>query len=160
MRVWNICGAVLVLSVISLRASAQTPSMDEMVDRIVTQEKAEMQMLRQYSPLVETYIQTLRADAKLGPIPAGDRYFLGKAELANGVDLEPFASDGREAVRIVEELFDAVVVALRRDPRFAGILLREFDQIFADVRADAEQRLFDQLIDRVHLDDVADGDEQ
>jgi len=93
MRVWNICGAVLVLSVISLRASAQTPSMDEMVDRIVTQEKAEMQMLRQYSPLVETYIQTLRADAKLGPIPAGDRYFLGKAELANGVDLEPFASD-------------------------------------------------------------------
>jgi len=74
--------------------------------------------------------------------------------------LEPFASDGREAVRIVEELFDAVVVALRRDPRFAGILLREFDQIFADVRADAEQRLFDQLIDRVHLDDVVDGDEQ
>ena len=74
--------------------------------------------------------------------------------------LEAFASDGREAVRIVEELFDAVVVALRRDPRFAGILLREFDQIFADVRADAEQRLFDQLIDRVHLDDVADGDEQ
>ena len=93
MRVWKICGAVLVLSVLSLRASAQTPSMDEVVDRVVTQEKAEMQMLRQYSPLVETYIQTLRADPKLGPVPAGDRYFLGKAELANGVDLEPFAND-------------------------------------------------------------------
>jgi hypothetical protein len=93
MRVWKIAGAVLVLSVMSLRASAQTSSVDEVVDRIVTQEKAEMQMLRQYSPLVETYIQMLRPDAKLGPIPAGDKYFLGKAQLANGVDLEAFAGD-------------------------------------------------------------------
>src|SRR5580692_5351642 len=93
MRVWKICGAVLVLSVLSLRASAQTPSMDEVVDRVVTQEKAEMQMLRQYSPLVETYIQMMRPDPKLGPVPAGDRYFLGKAHLANGVDLEAFAAD-------------------------------------------------------------------
>jgi hypothetical protein len=93
MRLWKIVGAVLVLSVMPLRAHAQTPSMDEVVDRIVTQEKAEMQMLRQYSPLVETYIQMLRSDPKLGPVPAGDRYFLGKAQLANGVDLEPFSSD-------------------------------------------------------------------
>lgn len=93
MRVWKIAGVVLVLSVMPLRASAQTASMDEVLDRIVTQEKAEMQMLRQYSPLVETYIQMLRADAKLGPIPAGDRYFIGKAALANGVNLEPFSSD-------------------------------------------------------------------
>ena len=93
MRVWKIVGAVLVLSVMPLRAHAQTPSMDEVVDRIVTQEKAEMQMLRQYSPLVETYIQMLRSDPKVGPVPAGDRYFLGKAQLANGVDLEPFSSD-------------------------------------------------------------------
>jgi Peptidase family M48 len=93
MRVWKIVGALLVLSVMPLRAHAQTPSMDEVVDRIVTQEKAEMQMLRQYSPLVETYIQMLRSDPKLGPVPAGDRYFLGKAELANGVDLAAFSSD-------------------------------------------------------------------
>jgi hypothetical protein len=35
----------------------------------------------------------LRPDAKLGPVPAGDKYFIGKAQLANGVDLEPFAAD-------------------------------------------------------------------
>ena len=51
-------------------------------------------MLRQYSPLVETYIQMMRSDPKLGPIPAGDKYFLGKAQLGNGVDLEAFATDG------------------------------------------------------------------
>ena len=93
MRFWKLVGVLLVLSVMPLRAKAQTPSMDEVVDRIVTQEKAEMQMLRQYSPLVETYIQMLRSDPKLGPVPAGDRYFLAKAQLANGVDLESFVSD-------------------------------------------------------------------
>ncbi len=93
MRVWQIVGAVLILSVMPLRATAQTSSVDQVVDRIVVQEKAEMQMLRQYSPLVETYIQMLRPDAKLGPVPAGDKYFIGKAQLANGVDLEPFAGD-------------------------------------------------------------------
>ena len=94
MRAWKIVGAVLILSVMPLRAKAQASSIDQVVDRIVTQEKAEMQMLRQYSPLVETYIQMMRPDPKLGPVPAGDRYFLGKAQLANGVDLEAFAADG------------------------------------------------------------------
>ena len=94
MRAWKIVGAVLILSVLPLRAKAQASSIDQVVDRIVTQEKAEMQMLRQYSPLVETYIQMMRPDPKLGPVPAGDRYFLGKAQLANGVDLEAFAADG------------------------------------------------------------------
>jgi hypothetical protein len=77
-------------------------------------------------------------------------------------ELEPFASDGREAAHFVEELFDAIVVALRRDPRFAGIPLREFELLLADIRADAERRLFDQLNGRVHHDDVdtVDGVEQ
>ena len=95
MRAWKIVGAVLILSVIPVRTRAQASSIDQMVDRIVTQEKAEMQLLRQYSPLVETYIQMLRPDPKLGPVPAGDKYFLGKAQLANGVDLESFSADQR-----------------------------------------------------------------
>src|ERR1700730_15788844 len=93
MRVWKLVGAVLILNVVPLCAKAQTSSVDQVVDRIVTQEKAEMQLLRQYSPLVETYIQTLRPDPKLGPIPAGDKYFLGKAQLGNGLHREPFAAD-------------------------------------------------------------------
>src|ERR1700730_10190036 len=93
MRAWKIVGTVLILSVMPLRAKAQASSIDQVVDRIVTQEKAEMQMLRQYSPLVETYIQMMRPDPNLGRVPAGDKYFLGKAQLANGVDLEGFAAD-------------------------------------------------------------------
>lgn len=74
-------------------------------------------------------------------------------------ELEPFASTGREASRIIEEIFDAVVVALRRDPQFAGIPLNEFELLFADIHADAERRLFNELRDTVHLDcvDTVDG---
>jgi hypothetical protein len=69
-------------------------------------------------------------------------------------ELEPFATDGRQASHFVEEFFDAIVVALRRDHRFAGISLYEFELLLADVHADAERQLFNQLRDRVHLDDV------
>lgn len=68
--------------------------------------------------------------------------------------LEAYASSGREASHFAEELFDAIVVALRRDRRFAGIPLREFELLLADAHADIERRLFDALRDRVHLDDV------
>ena len=68
--------------------------------------------------------------------------------------LEAFASNGREASHIARELFDAVVVALRRDRRFAGISLQEAELLFADVHVDIERRLFVALRDRVRLDDV------
>ena len=87
MRLWKMLGVVLLLGVMPLCAAAQTSEVDQVVDRIVTQEKAEMEMLRQYSPLVETYIQMMRIDPSLGPQPAGDKYFLGKADLSKGVEL-------------------------------------------------------------------------
>ena len=67
----------------------------EVVDRIVAQEQAEMESLRQYSPLIETYIQTRRSDKQVGVTPSGDKYFLGRALLANGVELVPLAKDTR-----------------------------------------------------------------
>src|SRR5437879_9766031 len=110
MRAWKSVGEVLILSGMPLRATAQASSVEQVVDRIVVQEKAEMQMLRQYSPLVETYIQMLRPDAKLGPVPAGDKYFLGKAQLANGVDLKYFAGDQNAVGRMLDGLCNIVGV--------------------------------------------------
>jgi hypothetical protein len=69
-------------------------------------------------------------------------------------ELEPFAASGDEAFKIVESLFDRIVAALRRDRRFADVRLQELELLFADARADAERRLFDELRDRVRLDDV------
>jgi hypothetical protein len=48
-----------------------------------------MNSLRAFSPMVETYIQNLKGDKDLGVVPVGDKYFLGRAILAKGVELEP-----------------------------------------------------------------------
>lgn len=80
----------LVLGAMPLAAPAQQlTNLNDVVDKIAAQEQAELRLLQQYAPLVETYIQYLRADNKAGPIPHGDKYFLGRAKLARGVELEP-----------------------------------------------------------------------
>ena len=94
MRIGNTFPVILALATMPVLAAAQEPDAQEptvaqVVDKIVAQEQAEVQALRGYSPLVETYIQFVRPDRELGAVPDGDRYFLGRAELAKGVELEP-----------------------------------------------------------------------
>jgi hypothetical protein len=77
----------------TVRASAapkpadQARTMDEVIDRVITNENRGNQQIRQFSPLVETYIQNLKPDKDLGFSPAGDRYFLGRADFSKGVSL-------------------------------------------------------------------------
>jgi hypothetical protein len=94
----GILGLVLMSGLGTVAAAAATPApepfpadqartMEEVTDRVI---KAENQMnndIRKYSPLVETYIQNLKPDTELGYVPAGDRYFLGKADFGKGVNL-------------------------------------------------------------------------
>src|ERR1700676_2004028 len=90
MRTLNILPVALALGALPLTAAAQQPAtLSLVVDKIVAQEQAEMQFLRQYSPLVEKYIQTLRPDGHLGAVPDSDKYFLGRADLTKGVEIEP-----------------------------------------------------------------------
>jgi len=97
MRIIKTVLVVLALGVLPLRAADQPNSaLDQVVDRIISQEQTEMNALKPFSPLVETYIQNLRGDKDLGSVPAGDKYFLGRAVLAKGVELEPL-TDGGEA---------------------------------------------------------------
>ncbi len=58
-------------------ASAPAPSaFDHVVDRVLARETENTKALRAYSPLVETYLQTMRPDKELGMVPYGDQYFL------------------------------------------------------------------------------------
>lgn len=76
------------ISVAAAADTVQQPrTMDEVVDRVITNENRLNQNVRQYSPLVETYIQNLRPDKDLGYTPAGDKYFLGRADFSKGVNL-------------------------------------------------------------------------
>jgi peptidase M48-like protein len=65
-------------------APARTPvSIDQVVDQIIEREHALIQFLKDRTPLVETYLQNLQPDAKLGSVPKEDHYFLGRLDLGD-----------------------------------------------------------------------------
>jgi hypothetical protein len=65
-------------------------------DRIFAQEAKVVENMRHYTPLVETYIQNLKADADLVKVPGSDRYFLGRLNLnANSVKDVAFKDNNR-----------------------------------------------------------------
>jgi hypothetical protein len=85
---------VLILSGLAAAAAVAAPkdadqprTMDNVIDRVITNENRANQQIRQFSPLVETYIQNLKPDKDLGFVPAGDKYFLGRADFTKGVTL-------------------------------------------------------------------------
>ena len=94
MRRFTILLVVLVFGALPLCAAAQQPAtaLDQVLDRIIAQEQAQIKMIRSHSPLVETYIQLLAPDKALGNVPNGDKYFLGRAKLENGVELVSLAT--------------------------------------------------------------------
>jgi len=86
----------------STPASAQTAepaqtmapptTMADVVDRTIQREHALMAFLKNRTPLVETYLQNLKPDPKLGAIPKEDHYFLGRLDLGESVDRRDYLS--------------------------------------------------------------------
>jgi hypothetical protein len=73
-------------------ATAAPTTMDQVVDRSIVREHALMDMLKTRTPLVETYLQNLKSDQKLGPVPSEDHYFLGRLDLGEAVDRRDYLS--------------------------------------------------------------------
>jgi hypothetical protein len=73
-------------------ATAAPTTMDQVVDRSIAREHALMEMLKSRTPLVETYLQNLKSDQKLGPVPSEDHYFLGRLDLGEAVDRRDYLS--------------------------------------------------------------------
>jgi Peptidase family M48 len=103
-----VCLSVLVFSSLAAVASAApapqrtgtAKTMDEVVDRVITNENRLNTQISQYSPLVETYIQNLKPDPNLGYTPAGDKYFLGRAQFTKGVELVSLSDSGGKGKKI------------------------------------------------------------
>src|SRR6266436_2169777 len=94
MRKLAVAILVLVSSGMGRNVAAATPlpadqprTVEEVIDRVVVNENHLNQEIRKFSPLVETYIQNLKPDKDLGFVPAGDKYFLGRADFSKGVNL-------------------------------------------------------------------------
>jgi hypothetical protein len=89
-------------------AADQPKTMDQVLDRVITNEQHLYGQIRNYSPLVETYIQNLKPDKDLGAVPAGDKYFLGRANFQKGVSLVPLnetSSKGKKMVGSIGNFF-------------------------------------------------------
>src|SRR5271165_7622043 len=66
-------------------AVAPVTTANQAIDRIIAREHDEIATIRRYNPIIETYVQDMKPDDKMGAIPVRDHYFLGQADLAKGV---------------------------------------------------------------------------
>src|SRR6202047_4816061 len=80
------------------QATART--MDEGIDRVIANENRLNGQISKYQPLVETYIQNLKPDKDLGYTPAGDKYFLGRAQFTKGVELISLSDTGGKGKKV------------------------------------------------------------
>jgi hypothetical protein len=123
MRTLKMGFVILVLSVLPLRA-ADEPSaataLNQIVGHVITQEQAEMKSIRMFNPLIETYIQNLRGDKKLGTVPAGDKYFLSRAVLTKGVETQTMTL-GDQSGGVKKKMFGGIgsmlSLSMHYDPR-------------------------------------------
>src|ERR1700731_951357 len=103
--------SILVFSALAAAAYAAPPAtpvppqataktMDEVIDRVITNENRLNNQISKYQPLVETYIQNLKPDKDLGFTPAGDKYFLGRAQFTKGVELISLSDTGGKGKKI------------------------------------------------------------
>jgi hypothetical protein len=114
---------VLILSGLGAFAAAAAPkpadqprTMEEVIDRVITNENRATQQIKQYSPLVETYIQNLKPDKDLGYVPAGDKYFLGRADFAKGVALVSLTDTNAKGKKIFGSIGNFFSFALQYMP--------------------------------------------
>src|SRR5271170_6883561 len=88
---WNrISLAIILAGSFAGMAATQTTTtsvttVDQAIDRIIAREHDENAVIRRYSPIVETYVQDMKADPQMGIVPFRDHYYLGQADLSNGV---------------------------------------------------------------------------
>jgi hypothetical protein len=113
MRVWNrLSLAITLAGSFTAVASAQTTAdhkqsqanqsgtpittVAQAIDRIIARERDENALMRRYSPIVETYVQDMKADPDMGLVPFHDRYYLGQASLASGVEDESMLDNAKK----------------------------------------------------------------
>src|SRR5712664_4134650 len=97
--VWSGMGSMAAAA--APRPADQPRTMEEVVDRVIVNENHLNQEIRKYAPLVETYIQNQKPDKDLGFVPAGDKYFLGRADFSKGVNLVSLTDAGAKGKKIL-----------------------------------------------------------
>lgn len=103
-------------------------TMEEVIDRVIANENKRDAQIKTFSPLVETYIQNLKVDKDLGHVPAGDKYFLGRADFSKGLELVSLNDSNSKGKKIFSSLANFMPFTMQFHPD--GFL----EMIFLDPR--------------------------
>jgi hypothetical protein len=143
---------ILILSGLATMAApkpADHPgTIDAIIDRVITNENRANQQIKQYSPLVETYIQNLKPDKNLGYVPTSDKYFLGRADFSKGVSLVPLTDTNSKGKKIIGSIGDFFSFGLKFLP--GGFL----QMIFIDMNGFDKQHYRFDYVRREFLGEV------
>jgi hypothetical protein len=106
-------------------AAAQSSQNDPVAARIFAQEAKLVETMHTFTPLVETYIQTLQPDKDLGLVPLSDRYFLGRMVLNDqGVQDQIF----QEKDNKMKQGFFSNIFAMKYIPKgFMQLVFLDYD---------------------------------
>src|ERR1700676_1480666 len=75
----------------------------EMAARIFYSEAKFVQDFKAYSPMAETYIQNFKGDRELGQVPTGDKYFIGRLMLKNGIENLSYQNNPKSPSKFILE---------------------------------------------------------
>lgn len=135
------------------------PKFDLVVDKISTRELLFVKNLKDYNPMVETYIQNMRPDKDLGSVPVSDQYFLGRVKLQAGVEDMNFLPQEQPQPSSLQKIFSSMKLtrAKRSDkkPQAGGYLSDGFAQmIIIDATTFDRQHYDFRFVRREFLGDV------
>src|SRR5204862_5217122 len=77
---------------------------DEIVDRMGRAERAVLERMKTYQPLMETYLQSVAPDETRGWLPTDDNYFLGQFHYGDTPTLRPLSRREPKKMRMVRAL--------------------------------------------------------
>ncbi len=88
----------------STNAGSAPESLDKLIDRIVERQHLFLGEMRQFHPLVETYIQNLHPGKHAAAEPVNDQYFLGRLDLTDRIKDRSLLGQADLSHRIVSKL--------------------------------------------------------
>jgi len=146
--------AALCLCVVPTAAD-ETSRLDQVLDRIVTNEQALVETLSGYRPLVETYLQTVKPDPRLGSTPIKDNYFFGRLEIPSAEAEDRGKKHRSKKSKKTLSLFDEYHSQRFKPESFANMLLLdrggfdranyEFEFLRAEFLGEVRTLVFDVL---------------
>jgi hypothetical protein len=96
--------------------STLTPAQAALIDRAIVNEKAMIRRLQKSTPVVQTYIQNMKPDPRLGSIPASDQYILSRVDFGKS-----FQAQGYRAKPAGNGLFKQSTAALSSLTKALGL---------------------------------------